>query len=149
DGERLTIRLADHALTVTLRYEIRGPALVRGLELHNTGLEPVSFTRVATASWSIPCQVAYHATTLGGGYAAETNVRRVRLGPGKLVLESRRGIPGHAFQPWLAIDDDASEEHGELWSVAVAHGGSWRIAADLSGDGHLHLTAGAGDAVVR
>jgi alpha-galactosidase len=149
DGERLTVRLADGPLTMTLRYEIRGPALVRGLELHNTGDERVTVTRLASATWPVPWQVGYHATTLGGGYAAETNVRRVPLGPGRLVLESRRGIPGHAFQPWLAIDDDAGEDHGEVWSVAVAHGGSWRIAADLSGDGHLHLTAGAGDAVVH
>jgi len=147
DGERLTIRLADGALALTLRYEVRGPALVRGLELHNTGDEPVTLVRTASATWPVPWQVGYHATTLGGGYAAETNVRRVPLGPGRLVLESRRGIPGHAFQPWLAIDDDAGEGHGELWSVAVAHGGSWRIAAERSGDGHVHLTAGAGDAV--
>jgi alpha-galactosidase len=149
DGERLAIRLADRALAVTLRYEVRGPALVRGLELHNTGDEPVMLVRVASATWPVPWQVNYHATTLGGGYAAETVIRRVPLGPGTLVLESRRGIPGHAFQPWLAVDDDAGEEHGELWSVAVAHGGSWRIAADLSGDGHLHLTTGAGVSAVR
>ncbi|TDV57770.1 alpha-galactosidase [Actinophytocola oryzae] len=149
DGDRLTIRLADGTLAVTLRYEVRGPALVRGLELHNAGDEPVTVTRAASATWPVPWQVGYHATTLGGGYAAETTLRRVPLGPGKLVLESRRGLPGHAFQPWLAIDDDAGEEHGDVWSVAVAHGGSWRIAAELSGDGHLHVTAGAGDAVLR
>lgn len=149
DGERLTVRLADGPVEVALRYEVRGPALVRGLELHNTGTAPVTFVRAASATWPVPWQVGYHATTLGGGYAAETNVRRVPLGPGKLVLESRRGLPGHAFQPWLAIDDDAGEDHGEVWSVAVAHGGSWRLAADLSGDGHLHVTAGAGDAVLR
>ncbi|MFL6127040.1 alpha-galactosidase [Actinophytocola sp.] len=149
DGDRLALRLADGPLVVTLRYEVRGPALVRGLELHNTGDEPVTLTRASSATWSVPWQVGYHATTLGGGYAAETTVRRVPLGPGKLVCESRRGIPGHAFQPWLAVDDDAGEDHGELWSVAVAHGGSWRIVAELSGDGHLHLTAGAGDAVLR
>jgi alpha-galactosidase len=148
DGDRLTIRLSDRALTVTLRYEVRGPALVRGLELHNTGEDPVTLARAASATWPVPWQVGYHATTLGGGYAAETNVRRVPLGPGKLVLESRRGIPGHAFQPWLAIDSGSGEDHGEVWSVAVAHGGSWSIVADVSGDGHVHLTAGAGGGLV-
>jgi alpha-galactosidase len=144
DGERLTVRLADGPLHVTLRYEVRGPALVRGLELHNTGAEPVTLAHAASATWPVPWQVGYHATTLGGGYAAETNVRRVPIGPGKLVLESRRGLPGHAFQPWLAVDNDADE----IWSVAVAHGGSWSIVADLAGDGHLHLTAGASGGVV-
>ncbi|MEN3307147.1 MAG: alpha-galactosidase [Micromonosporaceae bacterium] len=149
-ADALAVQLVDRhrPLDVTVRYEVRGPALCRRLEVGNRGDEPVVLTRAASASWPVPCRPRYQATTLTGGYAAESHVRRQPLGPGRLVLESRRGIPGHAAQPWLAVDGGpgaATEESGEIWSVAVAHGGSWKLVAELSGDGHLHVTAGAND----
>jgi alpha-galactosidase len=151
NGDRLTVRLADRhrPLTVILRYEVRGPALCRWLELTNHDEAPVLLHRAASATWPVPWQPAYRATTLAGGYAAETRVRHQPLGPGRLVLESRRGIPGHAYQPWIAVDGGAGEEYGEVWSLAVAHSGSWKLVAELSGDNHLHLTAGVNDFDLR
>jgi alpha-galactosidase len=141
DGDELAVRLVDRyrPLSVTVRYSVRGPALVRWIEVTNSGDSPVTLSHTGSASWPIPWQVSYQAITLAGGYAAESHVRRQPLGPGRLVLESRRGIPGHAFQPWLGVAGSSAE----TWSIAVAHGGSWKIVADLSGDGHLHVTAGA------
>lgn len=151
DGDRLTVRLADRhrPLTVILRYEVRGSALCRWIDLTNHGEAPVLVHRAASASWPIPWQHTYRATTLSGGYAAETRVRHQTLGPGRLVLESRRGVPGHAHQAWMAVDGGAGEDHGEVWSIAVAHSGSWKLVAELSGDGHLHLTAGVNDFDLR
>jgi alpha-galactosidase len=151
DGDRLTVRLTDRhrPLAVTVRYEVRGPALCRWLDLTNHGEAPVLVHRAASASWPIPWQHAYRVTTLAGGYAAETQVRHQPLGPGRLVLESRRGIPGHAYQPWMAVDGGAGEEYGEVWSLAIAHSGSWKLVAELSGDGHLHLTAGVNNFDLR
>jgi alpha-galactosidase len=151
NGDQLAISLVDRyrPIDVFVRYEVRGPALVRWLEVTNRGNKPVTLSHAGSASWPIPWQEGYRATTLAGGYAAETHVRRQTLGPGRLVLESRRGIPGHAFQPWLAIDGGAGDEHGEIWSVAVAHGGSWKIVAEESGDGHMHVTAGINDFDLR
>jgi alpha-galactosidase len=151
DGDRLTVRLADRyrPLALALRYEVRGSALCRWMDLTNHGEAPVLVRRAASASWPIPWQHTYRATTLSGGYAAETQVRHQTLEPGRLVLESRRGIPGHTHQPWIAVDGGAGEEHGEVWSIAVAHSGSWKIVAELSGDGHLHLTAGVNDFDLR
>jgi alpha-galactosidase len=142
DGDRLDVRLLDqyHPFQVVLRYEVRGPALVRWVELRNRGDAPVTLIKAASGSWPIPWQPTYTATTLAGGYAAETQVRHQVLGPGRLVLESRRGLPGHAFAPWLAVGD---------FSVAVAHGGSWKLTAELSGDGHVHVTGGANDFAAR
>jgi alpha-galactosidase len=150
-GDRLAVRLVDkhRALAVTVCYAVRGPALCRWLEVTNRGTEPVVLTRAGSASWPVPWQQRYQATTLSGGYAAETQVRRLPLGIGRLVLESRRGVPGHAHQPWLAVDGGAGEEHGEVWSLAVAHGGSWKLVAEVSGDGYLHVTAGVNDFNLR
>jgi alpha-galactosidase len=151
DGDTLTVRLRDRyrPLGVTVRYAVCGPALVRLLAVVNDGDSAVTLTRAASATWPVPWQARYGVTTLSGGYAAETNVRRRHLDTGRLVLESRRGVPGHAHQPWLAVDGGAGEEHGEIWSVAVAHGGSWKLVAELSGDGHTHVTAGLSDFDLR
>lgn len=151
DGGTLVVRLADRVrpLAVTLTYEVRGPALVRSVAVENRGDDPVTVVRAASATWPVPWQATYGVTTLSGGYAAESQVRHRDLDVGRLVLESRRGVPGHAHQPWIAVDGGASEEHGGIWSVAVAHGGSWKIVAELSGDGHAHLTAGINDFDLR
>lgn len=151
EGERLTVRLTDayRPLDVEVRYAVRGPALARSLTVTNLGDAPVTIHRARSANWPVPWQPGYHATTLSGGYAAESQVRRHPLTAGRFVLESRRGVPGHAYQPWLGVDGGADEAGGEVWSVAVAHGGSWTIAAELSGDGHLFVSAGIGDTGLR
>ncbi|GAA0937676.1 alpha-galactosidase [Virgisporangium aurantiacum] len=152
EGSTLSVLLTDRyrPLAVTLRYEVRGPALVRSVGVENRGDSPVTLTRAASATWAVPWQATYDATTLSGGYAAETQIRRFPLSVGKAVVESRRGVPGHAHQPWLAVSaSSVSEEHGEIWSVAVAHGGSWKLVADLSGDGYTHVTGGVNDFDLR
>jgi alpha-galactosidase len=150
-GDVLAVKLVDRyrPLAVTLHYAVRGPALCRWLTVANLGTSPVTLVRGGSASWPVPWQQHHQATTLSGGYAAETQVRHQLLGIGRLVLESRRGVPGHAHQPWLAVDGGAGEDHGEVWSVAVAHGGSWKLVAEVSGDGHLHVTAGVNDFNLR
>jgi alpha-galactosidase len=151
DGDRLAVHLLDRhrSFAVTLVYELRGAALCRWLEVTNSGAERLVLDRAASASWVVPWQECNYLTSLAGGYAAETRVTRSELTTGRLVLESRRGLPGHAHQPWLAVDGGAGEEHGEVWSVAVAYSGSWKLTAELSGDNRLHLVAGANDFDLR
>ncbi|PZF80344.1 alpha-galactosidase [Jiangella anatolica] len=151
----LTVRLADrhYPFAAELHYRVRGGALERWTTLVNDGDAPVILDRAYSASWPLPWQPRWVATWLAGAYAAETQLTRRPLGPGRLVLESRRGIPGHAAQPWLALDagDDArpSDETGAVWSVALAWSGSWRLAAELAADGRLHVTAGVNDFDLR
>ena len=148
DGEELTIRLADrhYPLRVTLHYRVDPgyDALVRSAEVHNDADHPVVLRRAASATWAPPPRTGYRLTTLSGGYAAETQVRQRRLEIGRVVTESRTGIAGHENQPWLALDSDADEYHGEVWSVALAWGGSWRATAQALLDGGTHVTLGVG-----
>ncbi|TDD68100.1 alpha-galactosidase [Jiangella aurantiaca] len=154
-GDELTIRLADrhYPFAAELHYRVRGGALERWTTLVNDGETPVVLDRAYSASWGLPSQPRWVATWLAGAYAAETQVTRRPLGPGRLVLESRRGIPGHAAQPWLALDagDDAraADGAGAVWSVALAWSGSWRLTAELANDGRLHVTAGVNDFDLR
>lgn len=153
EDDHLSVRLTDrhYRFTVVLHYRVRpaGGALERWAELVNDGDTPIILDRAYSASWALPWQRRWDATWLAGMYAAETQVVRRELGPGRLVLESRRGIPGHAAQPWLAVDAGAVDGHGEVWSLALAWSGSWRLAAELAYDGQLHVTAGINDYDLR
>lgn len=150
-ADQLTVRLADrhYPFAAELHYRVRGGALERWTTLVNDGDTPVVLDRAYSATWGLPWQPHWEATWLAGMYATETQVTRRPLGAGRLVLESRRGIPGHAAQPWLALDAGAGDEAGAVWSVAVAWSGSWRLAAELAHDGRLHVTAGVNDFDLR
>jgi alpha-galactosidase len=148
DGDELTVELADRAypLRITLRYRV-DPAydtLVRSAEIHNDSSDPIVVHQAASASWAPPPRTGYRLTTLSGGYAAETHLRRRPVEIGRVVLESRTGITGHENQSWLALDVDAGEEHGEVWSTALLWSGSWRATVQALLDGGVHVTIGVG-----
>ncbi|WP_203434223.1 alpha-galactosidase [Jiangella asiatica] len=152
-GDELAVTLTDrhYPFDAVLSYRVRPDegVLERRCELVNRGEHPVVVDRAASASWPLPWRPRWEATWLAGMYAAETQVTRRALGPGRLVLESRRGIPGHAAQPWLALDAGAGDTTGEVWSVALAWSGSWRLVGELAFDGRLHVTAGVNDYDLR
>jgi alpha-galactosidase len=61
------------------------------------------------------------------------------------VLTSRRGMTSHHANPWLAVDDGtAGEEHGEVWSTALAWSGSWRVTVHRDPGGRTGWTGGSG-----
>jgi alpha-galactosidase len=61
------------------------------------------------------------------------------------VLTSRRGITSHHANPWLMLDaGEATEDHGRVWSAALAWSGSWRITVQRTPDGRAGLTGGVG-----
>ncbi|SDS29744.1 alpha-galactosidase [Microlunatus soli] len=148
DVDELVIRLVDrvYPFEVMLHYRVEPGlgALVRSTELINRGAEPVLIHRAATAGWALPPRTDYRLTSLSGGYAAETQLTRRPVRIGRIVLESRTGITGHENQPWLAFDVDAGDDHGEVWSVALAWSGVWRATAQSLLDGGTHLTIGTG-----
>ena len=84
---------------------------------------------------------------LHGGWAAETQLAETTVGPGKLVLESRRGTTGHHLNPWFTLDPDgaSTETSGEVWSAALAWSGSWKIVCETTPAGRVHACGGWND----
>ncbi len=146
----LRVRLTDayYPLDVVLGYRIHPEhdVVVRWLEITNrSAADPVVLDQAFSASWSLPAERPYRASWLHGAWGAETHLTRRELAPGKLVLESRTGTTGHAHQPWLALDSGAVEEHGEVWSLALAYSGSWKLTTQVAHDGAVHVTGGLND----
>jgi alpha-galactosidase len=152
DTVTLEADLADLAydLRVTLAYRVYDgfDVLERWARIRAGGDGgPVVIRQAHSANWWLPERRSWRLRYLYGGWGAETQLAEATLGPGKLVLESRRGTTSHQFNPWFTLDPDASatEESGEVWSGELAWSGSWKLVYETSTAGRVHACGGWND----
>ncbi|MER8182374.1 alpha-galactosidase [Kitasatospora sp. NPDC094015] len=156
-GGELRIGLADrhYPLSATLCYRVHpgSDVIERWTELTHTGGPedgPIGVDRLDSAAWTAPRLADPRLSHLVGGWNSEFQLRRDRLPVAETVLTSRRGITSHHAGPWLALDDGtATEEHGEVWSTALAWSGSWRITVHRDPVGRTTWTGGSGHEGLR
>ena len=148
DDGHLRIELADryYPLRLTLHYRMRGDVLERWTSVHNLDeRDPVTLLRCDSAGWAVPERPDYRVSHLVGGWNSEFQLRRTAVPVAETVFTSRRGLTSHHANPWLAIDDGtAVEEHGEVWSTALAWSGSWRVTLHRDPVGRTTWTGGFG-----
>ncbi|MGW7073004.1 alpha-galactosidase [Streptomyces sp. NPDC054855] len=133
----LDVRLRDrhYPLGCTLHYAIHedSDVIERSLTLHHLadGDEaPIEVLRCDAAAWSVPTVSGRRISHTVGQWSGETQLRRTEAPYAETVFTSRRGVSGHFANPWVMVDGgDADETHGEVWSMALAWSGSWRISA--------------------
>jgi alpha-galactosidase len=144
---RLDFTDRHYPLRITLYYRVTPDTDVveRWTELTNTGEDDIAVLRADSAAWSLPVRPGYRLSHVVGGWAAESQLRRGELAVAETVLTSRRGVTSHHANPWVMIDTgDADEEHGEVWSAALAWSGSWRITVARDSAGKASFTGGFG-----
>ena len=150
DEGHLRIHLDDrhYPLRVTLHYRVHDDSDVieRWTTVENRDERlPITVQRCDSASWTLPHRGDYRMSHLVGGWNSEFQLRRAEVPAAETVLTSRRGITSHHANPWLALDDGtAGEEHGEVWSTALAWSGSWRITLHRDPAGRTTWTGGHG-----
>ncbi|MFD0020757.1 alpha-galactosidase [Streptomyces sp. NPDC058382] len=151
DGGLLTLTFRERLSPLELRLHYRvhdgSETVERWSELHHHGdrADTVVVQQLAAARWTLPLLPDCRISHLTGGWSAENRISRTALPVAETVLTSRRGITGHQSNPWLALDaGDAGEEHGEVWSSALAWSGSWRIVVERTVHGLVAATHGAG-----
>jgi alpha-galactosidase len=148
----LEIDLADTAydLRVTLAYRVFDGFNVlerwATIRHHGRGL-PIVVRQAHSANWWLPDRERWRLRYLHGGWGAETRLTETTLGPGKVVLESRRGATSHQLNPWFTLDPDgsAAEESGEVWSGELAWSGSWKLVYEVTSAGRVHACGGWND----
>jgi alpha-galactosidase len=149
-GATLTVRMCDryYPLEVELCYRVfhDSDVIERHARLRHTGAEGViTVLRADSASWNLPHRKDYRVSHVVGRWGAETQLVREQVPIGELAFTSRRGITSHHANPWVMLDaGDAGEEHGEVWSAALAWSGSWRATVQRTPDGTVGLTGGFG-----
>ncbi|WP_369213536.1 alpha-galactosidase [Streptomyces flavofungini] len=138
-----------HQLGISLTYRLRGDVVERSAVLvHEGGVRApaLDVLRMDSATWTLPVRDGWRLTQVHGRWGAESRLARSALGYGEQVIGSGRGHTGHQHLPWVALDaeEGAGEEHGEVYSCALAWSGSWRIAVHRLPDGAVQITGGVG-----
>jgi alpha-galactosidase len=89
------------------------------------------------AAMSVPVPGAIcEALTFDGDWAREFSPRRTALGPGGLVLESRRGRPGHDRFPGFFLGEAGfGEDSGNVYAFTLGWSGNARLRADPQREG--------------
>jgi alpha-galactosidase len=104
---------------------------------------PIVVRQAHSANWWLPDRGGWRLRYLHGGWGAETQLTQTTLTPGKLVLESRRGVTSHQLNPWFTLDSGGTgEESGEVWSGALAWSGSWQLVFETTQAGRVHACGG-------
>jgi len=149
-GASLTLRMRDrhYPLAISLHYRVHhdSDVIERHLTLEHSGDgEAVEVLRADSAGWVLPERSDYRIGHVVGGWAAETQSRRGGLPWGETQFTSRRGITSHQANPWVMLDaGDADEQHGQVWSAALAWSGSWRITVQRDTENRVRMTGGFG-----
>jgi hypothetical protein len=93
----------------------------------------------------LPVLGGYRVSQVSGAWGGESMLRRTELAIGEMLFTSRVGHTGYHANPWLMVDDGtAAEEHGEVWSGALAWSGSWRITLSRDPADRAGFTGGSG-----
>jgi alpha-galactosidase len=149
DGDRaLRLEFADDllGLSTTLCYEtVPGTDVVlRWTELTCTGEDEVRLERFDSAAVNVPVQGGARLTYLAGQWSQEFQLKDVELERGRFEMESTQGSAGHAYHPWLAIQDAAAPAEGATptYGIALEWSGNWRITADAEPGGAVRVRAG-------
>ncbi|MFC4532235.1 alpha-galactosidase [Sphaerisporangium dianthi] len=157
DGaDRLDIELEDRHFPLRVILSIRAwhdsDVLERWVSVRNTDDDGLRFpglsigvTRLDSGSWFIPDADGYRYSGVFGAWGEEFQLQRAPLPVGELTFTSRQGVTGHQANPWIMIDGGrATEEHGEVFGVALAWSGSWRLTATQRPEGGAAVSAGFG-----
>ncbi|MDX2643320.1 alpha-galactosidase [Streptomyces sp. PA03-1a] len=149
DGDRaLRLDFADDllGLRTTLCYEtVPGTDVVlRWTELTCTGEDEVRLERFDSAAVNVPVQGGARLTYLAGQWSQEFQLKEVALERGRFEMESTQGSAGHAYHPWLAVQDAAAPAEGATptYGIALEWSGNWRITADAEPGGAVRVRAG-------
>ncbi|HBY62324.1 MAG TPA: alpha-galactosidase, partial [Solibacterales bacterium] len=70
---------------------------------------------------------------------------REPVNAGKKVIDSRRGNTSHQFNPWFALDENATESAGAVWFGALGWSGNWKIVVERTPNDHTQVTGGMND----
>lgn len=149
-SEELRIVLADTArrFKVTLHYRVRRTTDVieRWVTVANDHPhDAVTVIRADSGNWLIPDQCEYRISSSHGHWGAETQLERRLLPTGEHTLTSRQGTTGHGANPWVMIDaGEATEDTGDVRSIALAWSGSWRLTTQRRPEGTVSVTGGFG-----
>lgn len=118
--------------------------VLRWTELRNAGTEDLRLETLDSAAVNVPVTGGARLTYLAGQWSQEFQRHQLDLTRGRFEMSSTQGVPGHAYAPWLAVQDaaDAAEHDGPAYGVALEWSGNWHLTADAEPGGAVRIRAG-------
>ncbi|MFF2852235.1 alpha-galactosidase [Streptomyces sp. NPDC058001] len=137
-------------LRVTLCYETvpDTDVVLRWTELTCTGTTELRLEHLDSAAVTVPVTGGARLTYLTGQWSQEFQLTRLDLVRGGFTMGSTQGAPGHAYVPWLAVQDaaDTGADTGPgpvpTYGIALEWSGNWHITADAEPGGTVRVRAG-------
>ncbi len=153
EAQTLVITLKDELLPLRaeLSYTVfrDHDVLARSLRLVNGGTEPVTLTKMQSASVPLYGE-DFDYLHLKGGWARERRPLRAPLAGAAVRIESRRGASGHEENPFLALmEKSATERQGRVWGETLVYSGSFMAEAVPDNFGNTRLSIGLNPGVCR
>ncbi|MFE2822141.1 alpha-galactosidase [Streptomyces sp. NPDC059271] len=143
EGDTLRLVFTDDVLGLrtTLCYATvpATDVILRWTELTSTADEELRLERLDSAAVTVPVATTARLTYLTGQWSQEFQLTRLDLARGTFTMGSLQGTPGHAYAPWLAVQDgDADSTYG----IALEWPGNWHITAEAEPGGSVRVRAG-------
>ncbi|MCX5562603.1 alpha-galactosidase [Streptomyces sp. NBC_00038] len=104
-----------------------------------TATEELRLERLDSAAVNIPVTGVARLTYLTGQWSQEFQRTQLDLARGTFTMGSLQGAPGHAYAPWLAVQDGEAEA---AYGIALEWPGNWHITAEAEPGGSVRVRAG-------
>ncbi|MFJ7628048.1 alpha-galactosidase [Streptomyces sp. NPDC097595] len=118
--------------------------ILRWTELSCTGDEELRLERIDSAAVTVPVTDAARLTYLTGQWCQEFTRTQLELTRGRFEMASAQGVAGHAYAPWLAVQDAAAPDGHDTptYGLALEWSGNWHLTADAEPGGAVRIAAG-------
>ncbi|MFF5343512.1 alpha-galactosidase [Streptomyces althioticus] len=118
--------------------------VLRWTEHTCTGDEPLRLERFDSAAVNVPAPDGVRLTYLTGQWSQEFQRAQLDLTRGTFTMGSVQGVPGHAYAPWLALQDRSAPQDGPApaYGVALEWPGNWHITTEAEPGGAVRVRAG-------
>ncbi|GAA0925865.1 alpha-galactosidase [Kribbella koreensis] len=144
-GDWLELAFVDDLREVRVVLHYRIPAgldvVERWVSVHNLGGEELTLRQHASAGFVVPTSNGAVVRYLWGEWNSEFQRGAVELRRGRFSVDSRQGITGHSYSPFLSVAD-LEDPAGTTWGVQLAWSGSWELSADVDTTGQTRIQAG-------
>ncbi|MCZ4609616.1 alpha-galactosidase [Streptomyces sp. Lzd4kr] len=140
---KLRLAFADETLGLrsVLCYEtVPGTDVILRWTEHTVSRE-LRLERLDSAAVNVPVTTGARLTYLTGQWSQEFQLTQLDLTRGTFTMGSTQGVPGHAYVPWLAVQDVASDD-APAYGVALEWPGNWHITAEAEPGGAVRVRAG-------
>lgn len=107
----------------------------------HTATRELRLERLDSAAVNVPVTAGARLTYLTGQWSQEFQRTQLHLTRGTFTMGSTQGVPGHAYAPWLAVQDGTPGD-GPAYGVALEWAGNWHITAEAEPGGPIRVRAG-------